>query len=125
LHPRLADQGPVLRVTPAERLPSNPFDVLVGTHGQFVAAFQTATLEHGTPVGSGHASAKTMHAHTTPNFGLIRSLGHSVSSHNKMIAFSPGLRTPGKPAGTGKDWHAIIPQGEIFGQLKPEPHLQE
>jgi hypothetical protein len=118
LHLRLADQVPALRITLAERLPSNPFDVLVGTHSQFVAAFQAAAFEHGPPIGGGHASAKAMYAHATPNLRLIRSLGHSISSHNKMIAFSPGLRTPGKSAGTGKDWQRIIPQGEIFGQLK-------
>jgi hypothetical protein len=51
--------------------------VLVGSNSEFVAAAQTAALEHIPAVGRGHALSKTVHTDTAANLGLIGSLGHS------------------------------------------------
>jgi hypothetical protein len=58
-------------------LPPGALDVFVGPRGQFVAAFEAAALEHSAAVRSGHALAKSVHAHAAADLGLIRSLNHS------------------------------------------------
>jgi hypothetical protein len=51
--------------------------MLVGPDRQFVAAAQTAALEHITTVGRGHALSKTVYAYAAADLGLIRSFYHS------------------------------------------------
>ena len=57
-----------------------PLDVLIRADGELVASAQTAALEHSAPIGRSHALAKTMHAHTAADFGLICSLRHLLRS---------------------------------------------
>jgi len=55
-------------------------DVLVRADRELVATAQTAALQHSAPIGRGHALAKTMHAHTAADLGLICSFRHFVRS---------------------------------------------
>jgi hypothetical protein len=54
-----------------EHLPANVFNVIIAADGQPDAAFQTPPLEYLAAICTGHALAKTMHAHTPPDPGLI------------------------------------------------------
>ena len=68
-----------------ESLPTSPFDVIIGSDRQFVAAARTTTLENLAPIGSGHTLAETVHAHATADPGLIRSFRHFNSSLKGII----------------------------------------
>ena len=57
-----------------------PFNVLIGADGKFVTTAQAAAFEHGTPIGRGHALAKTMHPQPAADLGLIRSFWHDIRS---------------------------------------------
>jgi hypothetical protein len=51
--------------------------MLVGPNSQFIAAAQTAALEHITAISRGHALSKTVYAYAAADLGLVRSFYHS------------------------------------------------
>ena len=51
--------------------------MLVGSDRQFIAAAQTAALEHVTTIGRGHALSETVYTHAAADLGLVRSFYHS------------------------------------------------
>jgi hypothetical protein len=86
LHPRLLRAG----------LPADLFHVFVHLNGQSMAAAQATTLEHGASVSRGHALAETMHAHTTADLRLIRSLWHTSFLVSKIITNSMSMHLQDK-----------------------------
>src|SRR5258706_12578122 len=74
LHPTTSTQG--LNRPAAGGLPTSPFDVVIGSDREFMAAPGAAALENVTAIRGGHSLAKSMHAHTGENFGFISTLWH-------------------------------------------------
>jgi hypothetical protein len=62
-----------------EFLPADVLDVRVAANGQAQAPFEASSLEHRTTICAGHPLAEAMHTHAPPNFGLICTLGHSLT----------------------------------------------
>jgi hypothetical protein len=63
----------------------DPFDMIIGTHGQFVTTAQTTTLNYFAPIRRSHALPETMYAQTSANFGLVSSFGHTASFHLQIM----------------------------------------
>ena len=62
--------------------------MIIATDGQPEAAFQTPPLKHNAAIGSGHALAKSVHAHAPANLRLISTFCcHSLPS--KIIIKTP------------------------------------
>jgi hypothetical protein len=70
-------------------LPIDLLHVTVHLNRQAVTAFRPPSFQDFTPISGGHAGAKTMHAQSTTNLGLISSLRHtSFFSYLSKIIFS-------------------------------------
>jgi hypothetical protein len=72
----------------AKLLPADVLYMIIAADGQPKAPFQTAPLKDDAAIGSGHALAKTVHAHAPADLGLICTFCcHALTS--KIIIKTP------------------------------------